>query len=153
MALETRAGHKDYSGTPLWKKLGIKSGARVVVVGAPTSFAESLGSLPDGVRVSSRGGGSSEVDVAVVFATQMRSLETSADRVAGRLAPDGGLWLAWPKKAARVDNTDLVFENVHAFGLSLGLVDNKSCSIDDVFQAMRFVYRLQDRSAVPPRRR
>ena len=35
-------GHKDYSGTPLWKKLGIRQGSRVVLVGAPPGFDDLL---------------------------------------------------------------------------------------------------------------
>ena len=31
-------GHKDYSGTPLWRKLGIRQGSRVLPVGAPAGF-------------------------------------------------------------------------------------------------------------------
>jgi hypothetical protein len=58
--------------------------------------------------------------------------------------PAGRLWIAWPKKAAKVE-TDTTFENVQAIGLDAGLVDNKSCAIDDDWQALRFVYRLADR--------
>jgi hypothetical protein len=57
-----------------------------------------------------------------------------------------GLWVAWPKKAAKVE-TDLTFEVVQEIGLGAGLVDNKSASIDDVFQGLQFVYRLRDRPA------
>jgi hypothetical protein len=42
---------------------------------------------------------------------------------------------------------------VQRIGLDAGLVDNKSASIDDVFQAMRFVYRLKDRPALRQGRR
>jgi hypothetical protein len=34
---------------------------------------------------------------------------------------------------------------VQGVGLAHGLVDNKSASIDETWQAMRFVYRLADR--------
>jgi hypothetical protein len=34
---------------------------------------------------------------------------------------------------------------VQEVGLAHGLADNKSCSIDESWQALRFVYRLQDR--------
>jgi hypothetical protein len=34
---------------------------------------------------------------------------------------------------------------VQEAGLAAGLVDNKSCAIDDAWQALRFVYRLADR--------
>jgi hypothetical protein len=55
-----------------------------------------------------------------------------------------GLWVAWPKKAARIES-DLDFETVQRIGLDAGLVDNKSAAIDEQWQALRFVYRLQDR--------
>jgi hypothetical protein len=32
--------------------------------------------------------------------------------------------------------------------LEHGLVDNKSCSIDESWQALRFVYRLEDRGEI-----
>jgi hypothetical protein len=41
----------------------------------------------------------------------------------------GGLWIAWPKKTARIED-DLTFEEVQDIGLTHGLVDNKSCSIE-----------------------
>jgi hypothetical protein len=34
---------------------------------------------------------------------------------------------------------------VQRTGLAAGLVDNKSCTIDESWQALRFVYRLADR--------
>ena len=52
--------------------------------------------------------------------------------------------MAWPKKAAKLD-TDLDFASVQAIGLGSGLVDNKSASIDEAWQALRFVLRLADR--------
>jgi hypothetical protein len=54
------------------------------------------------------------------------------------------LWVAYPKKSSKVP-TDLTFENVQRTGLDAGLVDNKSCAIDDTWTALRFVYRLKDR--------
>ncbi len=60
------------------------------------------------------------------------------------LGTSEGLWVAWPKKASRLE-TDLDFETVQGTGLAAGLVDNKSASIDADWQALRFVYRLSDR--------
>ena len=57
---------------------------------------------------------------------------------------DGGLWVCWPKKASKVE-TDLTFDIVQGMGLEAGLVDNKTASVTDVYQGMRFVYRLKDR--------
>ena len=62
----------------------------------------------------------------------------------GTLAPADGLWIAWPKKASKLE-TDLDFDAVQQTGSHTGLVDNKSCAIDERWQALRFVYRLADR--------
>jgi hypothetical protein len=134
--------HKDYSGTPLWKKLGIREGARVHVVNAPTGFTDALAPLPDGVRMLARPG--RDLDVIVVFDTDLRALTRRFHTLKPALVPDGRLWVAWPKKASKVP-TDIGFDEAQGIGLSAGLVDNKSASIDDVFQAIQFVFRKADR--------
>jgi hypothetical protein len=127
--------HRDYSATPLPKKLGIKEDSRVALQGAPDGFAGTLG-----VKPKLRG----EFDVAVLFATKRGELTRAFSPLARRLAPAGGLWVAWPKKASGYP-TDLSFDEVQRIGLDAGLVDNKSCAIDDTWQAVRFVIRLRDR--------
>jgi hypothetical protein len=127
--------HRDYSGTPLAQKLGIKEGSRVTLSGAPEGFAQRIG-----VNPKLRG----EFDVAVLFATRQGELSRAFTSHVRRLAPAGGLWVAWPKKSSGVP-TDLTFEAVQGVGLDAGLVDNKSCSIDETWQALRFVIRLRDR--------
>ena len=82
--------------------------------------------------------------VVVFFTTSRAELERRFEGLKSTLAPTDGLWIAWPKKAAKIEG-DLTFEAVQEIGLAHGLVDNKSCSIDDRWQALRFVYRLEDR--------
>jgi hypothetical protein len=82
--------------------------------------------------------------VVVYFTTSRESLERRFDGLKATLDPADGLWVAWPKKASRLE-TDLDFETVQSVGLAAGLVDNKSCAIDERWQALRFVYRLEDR--------
>jgi hypothetical protein len=82
--------------------------------------------------------------VVVYFTTSRAELEQRFEALKATLDPADGLWIAWPKKAARID-TDLTFDIVQQTGLAAGLVDNKSCSIDERWQALRFVYRLVDR--------
>jgi hypothetical protein len=101
---------KDYSGTPLSRKLGAKPGAGVVVF----------------------------------FTTSREDLGRRFPALKAALDPADGLWIAWPKKAAKIEG-DLTFEVVQETGLAHGLVDNKSCSIDERWQALRFVHRLEDR--------
>ena len=101
---------RDYSGTPLSKKLGAKPGAGVVVF----------------------------------FTTSRDDLEQRFAALRDTLAPADGLWVAWPKKASKIE-TDLDFDAVQRIGLDAGLVDNKSAAIDGDWQAVRFVYRVADR--------
>ncbi len=130
-----------YSGTPLVKKLGIKEGARVAIVRAPNGFAESL-SLPKGVALRREARG--RLDVVLFFATRRAELARRFSSLANGLEPDGGLWVAWPKKASGVA-TDLSFAPVQEIGLDHGLVDNKVAAIDDVWSGLRFVHRVADR--------
>jgi hypothetical protein len=131
-----------YSATPLPQKLGIREGARVALVRAPDGFAGTLAPLPDGVKVRSRLGGT--VDVVVFFATRRSELERRFSTMARALEPNGGLWIAWPKRTANVA-TDLSENVIREIGLDNGLVDNKVCAVDDVWSGLRFVYRLADR--------
>jgi hypothetical protein len=126
---------RDYSTTPLPQKLGIKDDSRVGIFDAPEGFAERLGLEP-----KRRG----ELDVILFFAIRKGELIRQFTPLARRLTPAGGLWIAWPKKVAKTD-TDLDFETVQGVGLRAGLVDNKSASIDDTWQALRFVVRRADR--------
>jgi hypothetical protein len=135
---------KDYSGTPLWKKLGIRAGAEVAFVGSPPGFPEALGGLPDGVRIHSRPRG--QLDVVVFFTSQRSELERRLPDLRTQITSAGGLWVAWPKKSSTIES-DLAFEDVQRIGLDAGLVDNKSCSIDGDWQALRFVYRWTDRTS------
>ena len=83
-------------------------------------------------------------EVVVLFTTSRAQLEDRLAALRDTLAPHDGLWIAWPKKAAKIE-TDLDFETVQRVGLEAGLVDNKSAAIDDRWQALRFVYRREDR--------
>jgi hypothetical protein len=83
-------------------------------------------------------------EVVVFFTTSRDELARRFAALKATLAPADGLWVAWPKKASKIE-TDLDFDAVQRIGLDAGLVDNKSAAIDDRWQALRFVYRLEDR--------
>ena len=131
-----------YSGTPLPKKLCIKEGARVALVGAPEDFASVLGALPAGAGFvpPSREG----LDVVLLFARSRAELVRRFEGLAARIAPDGSLWVAWPKRASGVE-TDLAEPYVRQHGLDAGLVDVKVCAVNETWSGLRFVYRLADR--------
>jgi hypothetical protein len=112
----------------------------VLLVTPPPRFE--LGPLPTGARLVR--GARSPLDVVVLFCTTHRDLRRRFGKLADVLAPAGRLWVAWPKKTAGVP-TDLTFQAVQETGLAGGLVDNKSASLDPVFQGLQFVRRLRDR--------
>ena len=135
--------HKDYSGTPLPKKLGIKAGSRVFLVNEPDGLERALTPLPDGATLLPKL--TKPLDVGVLFATEQAELIRWFDRMTAALDTSGRLWVAWPKKASKI-TTDIDFGFAQGIGLDAGLVDNKSASITDVFQGLQFVYRMKDRA-------
>ncbi len=126
------------------KKLGIKPGTRLGLVGAPDDFAETLGDLPDDVSPRRVARGKNHFDVIVCFARSSKELARDLPALPARLEPAGGLWIAWPKKSSGLA-TDLTEAEVRARGLATGLVDNKVCAIDDTWSGLRFVVRVADR--------
>jgi hypothetical protein len=137
------AAPHGYSGTPLPRKLGIKPGHRVALLGAPDGFeADTLGELPDGVGVVRRAGG--EADVIVSFHTSRAELERRLPALRAMMEPAAGLWIAWPKRASKVP-TDMTEDVVREIALPTGLVDNKVCAIDATWSGLRLVIRLSAR--------
>lgn len=133
-----------YSGTPLARKLGIKEGHSIGVFGAPPGFAAILAeTLPENVAVRTRAAG--RLDVIVSFHTRRRDLERRVSALLACLDVDGGLWLAWPKRASGVV-TDITEDTVREVFLPLGLVDNKVCAIDDTWSGLRVVWRRELRA-------
>ena len=134
-----------YSGTPLATKLGIKEGHVVAVLGAPAGFPGVLAeTLPDAVTVRTRAAG--RADVVVSFHTSRAELLRRVDALVRLLDVDGGLWIAWPKRASGVP-TDVTEDTVREVFLPLGLVDNKVCAIDDTWSGLRVVWRKEHRAA------
>jgi len=130
-----------YSGTPLAKKLGIVEGSRVAIVSAPDGFCDGL-ELPNGVRVRTAARG--HLDVLVFFVTREGELARRFPTMKRALEPNGGLWIAWPKRTSGVA-TDLSENPIRNIGLANGLVDNKVAAIDETWSGLRFVYRRVDR--------
>jgi len=133
-----------YSSTPLAKKLGIKEGSRIALVNAPKDFKSELGELPDKVEFVKRL--TKAPDIVLFFVLSERELVRDFAKFAEKLATNGMIWIAWPKKSSGV-TTDLSFEPVQRIGLDSGLVDVKICAIDETWSGLKFVYRLKDRAS------
>ena len=129
-----------YSGTPLPKKLGIKPGHLVMLLGAPDAFA--LDGLPDGVTLLRAARG--QADVIVSFHVERADFARRLPALRAAMKPACGLWIAWPKKASKVP-TDITEDVVRDVALPTGLVDNKVAAIDAVWSGLRLVIRLENR--------
>ena len=127
-----------YSGTPLPRKLGIKAGGRVCWVGAPAGFADLVAPLPEDVEVVDAP--EPGLDVVVFFTDARARLEAEIEALRAAIAPDGAVWVAWPKKSSGVP-TDMTEDVVRDVALPTGLVDNKVCAIDETWSGLRLVIR------------
>jgi hypothetical protein len=119
--------------------LGIGEGAALVLLGAP---ADVLTELPPGVVVKHRARG--RADVVVAFFKRRVELERRFDALGTLVFPDGGLWIAWPKRSSGID-TDITDHLVRAAALARELVDNKVCAIDETWTGLRCVWRRERR--------
>lgn len=128
-----------YSGTPLPAKLGIKPEHSVALVGAPDGFRSLLGDLP-GVELHAGLPSGEKQDVIVFFTTSRAEYEAEFGTLREHMAPACGLWIAFPKRAAKVP-TDMTDHVIREVALPTGLVDNKVCAIDPVWTGIRLVIR------------
>jgi hypothetical protein len=142
------AGPGGYSGTPLARKLGIRDGDVVALVGAPRGWT--VPDLPAGARVRRSLGSGAEVVIA--FIRRAADLPGALGSVSAVLGPDEALWLLWPRRAAGHDSD--VTENVlRKAVLPTGLVDVKVAAVGEDWSGLRFVWRRQVRAGLGDRSR
>ncbi|MBI3209682.1 MAG: hypothetical protein HYZ37_12390 [Candidatus Solibacter usitatus] len=135
MTTVAKSALDGYSGTPLAKKLGLKSGMRVFLLDEPASFFRAVDPVPEGVEWVQDG--RAGFDLAIVFVAGRTTLE----RHLTRLLAMEHVWICWPKgKAAGITQYD-----VREIGLLAGLVDFKICSIDEKWSACRFRRRKENK--------
>ncbi len=131
-----------YSGTPLAQKLGVKSGQLTWRYRMPESVAKEIddsGLWPSFLRTPQSG-----VEMAHIFVTRRAELAQHLAKLRKLLAPNGILWVSWPKKSSKVA-TDVTEDAVRAEALPLGLVDIKVCAVDAVWSGLKLVIRKSER--------
>jgi hypothetical protein len=127
-----------YSGTPLPRKLGIREGSRVALLGAPAGFENGLRPLPRDTTVRRRPVGGARV--VLLFAKTSAELRRRFPAAAASVASKGRLWVAWPKRDSSV-KSDLTQAGVRAYGIAAGFVDYKICAVDSTWSALCFARR------------
>jgi hypothetical protein len=126
-----------YSGTPLAQKLGIKPGHHLALLGAPRGW--SIDDLPPDVRITRRRT-STPADVVVAFFSELAAVQQQIEDLAQRITINGGLWLAWPRRAGG-HHSDITDNGIRAAVLPLGLVDVKVAALDEDWSGLKVVWR------------
>lgn len=129
---------EGYSGTPLAKKLGIRSGFRIFVKNEPYSYLELVSPIAADVVILKRL--SNRLDLIHCFAKRASELRSDVVKFTGRIKQDGMIWISWPKKASKVE-TDITEDVIREIVLPLGLVDVKVCAVDEVWSGLKCVIR------------
>lgn len=131
-------GSSGYSGTPLTRKLGIRSGTVVCALEQPAEYRELLAPLPEGVQF--KRAVSTEVDVIHVFATELAALDTRLRAFRAAIRPDAAVWVSWPKRTSKVA-TDITEDRIRQVALPMGFVDIKVCAVSEVWSGLKLVVR------------
>jgi hypothetical protein len=144
-SLRTDAATAGYSDTPLCRKLGIKPGHVIAVLDEPAGWR--IDGLPETVLVRRRARG--PLDVIVAFFGRRAMLERRLAALVRALRADGSLWIAWPRKAAG-HVSDISESGLREIVLPTGLVDVKVAALDEHWSGLKFVWRKELRSGLPP---
>lgn len=130
-----------YSGTPLAKKLGFKPGEPLWASGMPASVKAVL-DREAGPRYLGRP--TKALAAAHIFHTRAAKLEAELEGLRTKLAPDGMVWVSWPKKAAAKAlgvETDITEDTIRTVALPMGFVDVKVCAVDETWSGLKLVIR------------
>jgi len=127
-----------YSGTPLAKKLSLRDGQRVWFSAMPQSVAEEIGEYA--LELTFVADPADGIDASHVFVTERTALASKLAALRHKIAPDGQVWVSWPKKAAKVP-TDITEDTIREVALPLGFVDTKVCAVDETWSGLKLVIR------------
>ncbi|HKS69061.1 MAG TPA: hypothetical protein VJQ45_01480 [Ktedonobacterales bacterium] len=120
--------------TPLAKKLRILPGSRVLILGAPQGFAQTLDPLPEGTTIAARPDGT--YDIVLAFAGDSAQLAAVRDAAIAATKPGGALWFAYPKKST--GKGDLQRESVWELVRPTGWGPVAQIALDETWSALRF---------------
>ena len=135
---------KDYTGTPLLRKLGIKLGFKIRFVHEPEYFFDLLHNFPDDVEVLD--GPTPGLDYIHYFVQSAAEYERDIVSLKREIKQNGMIWISWPKKSSGVI-TDVSDKLIRDKARSIGLIDTKVCSIDQTRSALKLMIPVKDRKS------
>ena len=134
-----------YSGTPLAKKLGIKTLANVMLINAPDYYMQLFTDMP--AEVYFVDSANVKKDLVHFFTKSNEELLANLPLLMKQIKPDGMIWVSWPKKASKVV-TDITEDVIRNFALKIGLVDVKVCAVDEIWSGLKLVIPVKDRKSL-----
>lgn len=132
----------EHSGTPLARKLSLKDGLRVWWEEMPSSVRAEI--EEHGYELAHLIWPEPPIEAGHIFVAWRDELEPALKRLRPLLAPDGFLWVSWPKQASGIP-TDIREDVIRDLALPRGLVDIKVCAIDSVWSGLKLVIRKEMR--------
>jgi hypothetical protein len=127
-----------YSNTPLAKKLSLRDGQRVWFDGMPESVADEIDEYA--LELTFVADPSEGVDAAHIFVTRRADLTLKLEHLRQQIAPEGQVWVSWPKQAANVA-TDVTEDTIRDVALPLGFIDTKVCAVEETWSGLKLVIR------------
>jgi hypothetical protein len=138
--MSAAGSHRDYSATPLVRKLGLvtaKGGVgEVAVLGEPEGFRALLGNLLESVKLHARL--TATTVLALCFVRTRAELEALMELLGAQLPRAAHVWVLHPKAEQKPDFNQ---NDVRDAGLAVGLVDYKVCSVDGDWSGLKFAWR------------
>lgn len=131
-----------YSGTPLSKKMGLKEGLKLRLIGAPADYFTLLEADLSGQLCSAR-----EVpDWIHLFAVTRKDFEKEMPAVLRACGKNRRLvvWVSWYKKSSG-KATDLTEDVIRGYALANGLVDIKVCAVSGDWSGLKLVVPVSKR--------
>lgn len=131
-----------YSGTPLVKKLGIKSGHKIYLKNQPENYHSLVGALDEQTVLKRL---SSDIDLIHIFTKSKTELSKSLKLYLSKIKSNGCIWVSWPKKSSKIPS-EVTEDTVREVALPLGLVDIKVCAVDEIWSGLKLVIRKENRA-------
>jgi hypothetical protein len=123
-----------YSGTPLWKKLGFKTGMKVLVLNAPPHYQTLFSDSPDDWLFVKK-----DANAIHLFITESKQL-SEIEKLSRLMPPAIMLWVSWPKKTSPL-STGLSEDDIRKAAIACGLVDIKVCAVDQDWSGLKLTRR------------
>ncbi len=122
----------------LVRKLGIKTGHKLLILNAPDGYTTMLGELPDGATLATDpASASGAYDFVQVFVRNKADADQYAAQAMAALKPDGILYFAYPKLSSKT-KTDINRDSGWDAMLQAGWETVRAVSIDNTWSGLRF---------------